>query len=57
MQSGKSGFRTLLRTVKVVFQNDDFAIKSARIKLREEFSKNKNVTDPKELRKCNYFIF
>jgi hypothetical protein len=47
--NGRIGYRLLLRTANSVFKNDHYAIKSAKIKLREEFLKNKNVNNPKEL--------
>jgi hypothetical protein len=47
--SALAGYRKLLRTANVVFQKDVFAITQAKIKLREEFLKQKHVTDQKEL--------
>mmetsp|Transcript_9102 Transcript_9102/g.15388 ORF Transcript_9102/g.15388 Transcript_9102/m.15388 type:complete len:123 (-) Transcript_9102:194-562(-) len=40
-----AGYRRLIRTAQVVFKNDTFAITQAKIKLREEFLKQKDVTD------------
>ena len=47
--SALAGYRRLLRTVNVVFRNDTYAITQAKIKLKEEFIKQKSVTDRKEL--------
>ena len=38
-----------MRTSQVVFKGDDFALKSARDQLREEFRKSQSVTDPEAL--------
>ena len=46
---GKIGFRKLLRTAKYVFKGDTFAITQARITLRQDFLKNKDVTDKLQL--------
>lgn len=44
-----AGYRRLLRTANVVFKNDVFAISQAKVTLRDEFLKQKNVTDQQEL--------
>jgi hypothetical protein len=55
--NGKAGFRILLRTVNATFKGDLYAIKSARIRLKEEFLKNKYVQNPQELRMELSFLF
>lgn len=45
-----AGYRRLLRTANVVFKNDVFAITQAKIQLRAEFLKQKDVTDTAELK-------
>jgi hypothetical protein len=47
--NGRIGYRLLLRTANSVFKNDHYAIKSAKVKLREEFLKHRNVDNPTEL--------
>jgi len=47
--SGLSYYRRLLRSVRFVFKKDVYAIQQAKIQLREEFTKNANITDTKEL--------
>ncbi len=47
--AGRTSYRKLMRTAKYVFKGDKFAITQARITLREEFFKNKNVTDSSKL--------
>ena len=42
-------YRRLLKSAQSVFRNDTYAINMARLQLREEFLKNKNVTDPHDL--------
>ncbi|KAG5177216.1 hypothetical protein JKP88DRAFT_170348 [Tribonema minus] len=44
-----AGYRSLLRTRLVVFKDDDRAIRASKMKLKEEFMKNKNVTDANKL--------
>eukprot|EP00611_Tribonema_gayanum_P018664 TRINITY_DN3183_c0_g1_i1.p1 TRINITY_DN3183_c0_g1~~TRINITY_DN3183_c0_g1_i1.p1 ORF type:complete len:132 (-),score=32.48 TRINITY_DN3183_c0_g1_i1:90-485(-) len=44
-----AGYRSLLRTRLVVFKDDARAIRASKMKLKEEFMKNKNVTDAKKL--------
>ena len=43
------GFRKLLRTAKYVFKGDTFAISQARITLRQEFLKHKDISDKQQL--------
>lgn len=45
-----AGYRRLMRTANIVFKTDVFAITQAKIKLREEFLKQKDVTDKGELK-------
>jgi len=42
-------FSRLHRTVSSVFKGDRFAIEAARRKIREEFDKNRNVTNADEI--------
>ena len=42
-------FSRLHRTVNMVFKGDRFAIDAARRKIREEFDKNRQVEDPKQI--------
>jgi hypothetical protein len=44
-----AGYRRLLRTANVVFKNDVFAVTQAKVQLRAEFLKQKDVTDKAEL--------
>ena len=44
-----SAFRRLLRASKVTFKNDAFALKNASITLKQEFLKNKDITDASQL--------
>ena len=46
-----SGFRRLLRSSRIVFKNDMFALLQARTQLKDEFRKNRQVNDPSELHK------
>jgi hypothetical protein len=43
------GYRRLLKTVQVVFKGDHHALHQGRKQLREEFQKNRFVTDADEL--------
>ena len=43
------GYRRLLKSARRVFRGDEFAMNQARLQLLEEFLRNRNVTDPKEL--------
>jgi hypothetical protein len=42
-------YRRLLRSVQKAFGNDKYALKNARIELKKEFIKSKNVTNSDEL--------
>jgi len=42
----KSGFRRLLKSAQFAFAKDVYAIDMAKTQLRQEFLKNKNVSDP-----------
>ena len=42
-------YRRLLRSVQKTFGNDKYALKNARIELKKEFVKSKNVTNSNEL--------
>ncbi|XP_072020549.1 complex III assembly factor LYRM7-like [Amphiura filiformis] len=42
-------FRALHRARRVVFEGDERALDAARIKINEEFSKNKSETDPEKI--------
>ncbi|XP_063579927.1 complex III assembly factor LYRM7 isoform X2 [Pongo abelii] len=42
-------FKTLHRTRQQVFKNDARALEAARIKINEEFKKNKSETSPKKV--------
>ena len=44
-----NGYRRLLRSTRNVFKNDSFALKQARLQLKSEFIKNKNITNNNEL--------
>ena len=44
-----AGYRRLLRTAHVVFKKDAFAVAQAKVQLRQEFLKQKDVTDQAEL--------
>ena len=44
-----NGYRRLLRSTRIVFKNDLYALKQARIQLKSEFIKNKNITNNNEL--------
>mmetsp|Transcript_11857 Transcript_11857/g.17680 ORF Transcript_11857/g.17680 Transcript_11857/m.17680 type:complete len:126 (+) Transcript_11857:81-458(+) len=46
-----SGYRRLMRTRSVVFQDHDEALRASRIKIREEIAKNINETEPLKLEK------
>lgn len=41
-----SGFRRLLRAARVAFKEDTKAIKLAKVQLKEEFLRNKDVSNP-----------
>lgn len=47
--STKVAFRKLLRSANIVFKQDLFALNQAKITLKAEFLKNKNISDPIEL--------
>ncbi len=47
--SVRMGYRRLLRSAHKAFAGDNYAIYSARLRLREEFFKNKDVTNKEEL--------
>mmetsp|Transcript_6507 Transcript_6507/g.10955 ORF Transcript_6507/g.10955 Transcript_6507/m.10955 type:complete len:128 (+) Transcript_6507:89-472(+) len=40
-----SGYRRLIRSINYAFRGDSLAIRTAKAQLREEFMKNRNVTD------------
>jgi intein-encoded DNA endonuclease-like protein len=44
-----NGYRRLLRSTRNVFKNDSYALKQARLQLKSEFIKNKNITNNNEL--------
>ena len=45
MSAAISGFRRILRASKITFKNDTYAIQNAAITLKQEFRKNKDITD------------
>lgn len=45
-----AGYRRLLRSIKVTFRGDDFALKTARSNLRSQFLENKNVLEVTRLK-------
>jgi hypothetical protein len=48
-------YRLLLRTTSRVFQGDQLALRASYEKIRTEFGKNSEITDPvkiKEVRSC-----
>jgi hypothetical protein len=47
--NSRQGYRMLLRTAAAVFKKDTYALGQGKIKLREEFMKHKDVTDPSAL--------
>jgi Complex 1 protein (LYR family) len=47
--AARAGFRRLLRSAKVVFRGDSFALSQAREQLRAEFRRNAQVIDAGEL--------
>lgn len=46
---GLAGYRRLLRSSRLAFRGDSFALKSAADQLKIEFLKNKNITDSNAL--------
>ena len=44
-----SGYRRLLKSSRIVFKGHDIALSSAQKELREQFLKNRHVTDPTDL--------
>ena len=50
MSNALNGYRRLLRSTKLVFKADVYALKQARIQLREEFIKNRHITNSSELK-------
>ena len=50
MSNALNGYRRLLRSTKLVFKSDVYALKQARIQLREEFIKNRHITNSSELK-------
>ena len=46
---GVQAYRRLLRSVQKAFGNDKFALNNARIELKKEFVKSKNVVNNNEL--------
>jgi hypothetical protein len=53
--AAKSGYKMLLRTAQMAFREDHYTLSQARIKLKEEFMKQKNVTDPNTLSKYCFY--
>ena len=49
LRSARAGYRQLMRTASAVFREDVYALSQAKIKLREEFMKHKDVSDEKKL--------
>mmetsp|Transcript_33624 Transcript_33624/g.34253 ORF Transcript_33624/g.34253 Transcript_33624/m.34253 type:complete len:127 (+) Transcript_33624:154-534(+) len=47
--AGRAAYRTLRRSAKSLFKNDAFAGNAAYLQLREEFLKNKDVTDKQQI--------
>ena len=47
--SGVIAYRTLIRSARYLFKHDRYALSQARSQLREEFLRNKNVSDKSEL--------
>ena len=45
-----NGYRRLLKSASIVFKNDSYALKQAKIQLKNEFIKNKYVTSSNELK-------
>lgn len=45
----KTGYKRLLKAAQLAFRNDKTALAQAKIQLKVEFTKNKNVTDRDEL--------
>lgn len=50
-KAGLHGYKLLLRTARSVFRDDKTTMYQARLKLKEEFFKNKDVNDESELSK------
>lgn len=50
------GYRRLLKSAKFAFGKDINALKIARVNLRQEFEKQKNVKDPETLKKLAFDI-
>jgi len=48
--SALNGYRRLLKSATIVFKNDAYALKQAKIQLKNEFIKNKNITSSSELK-------
>ena len=46
----RSGFRRILRSAKLAFAGDTFALKQASVQLKEEFLRNSDVTDKSSLK-------
>lgn len=44
-----SGFRRLLRAARAAFKDDSKAIKLAKIQLKQEFLRNKDISNPNAL--------
>lgn len=45
MSAAISGFRRILRASKITFKSDTYALQNAAVTLKQEFRKNKDVTD------------
>ena len=43
------GYRRLLRSARVVFRGDSFALRQAQLQLRDEFQKHREVREPAQL--------
>jgi len=50
MSNALSGFRQLLKSSRYVFSGDSRAVAAARVQLRDEFLKNKDVSDAATLK-------
>ncbi|KAH9407609.1 hypothetical protein TYRP_012431 [Tyrophagus putrescentiae] len=48
-------YKVLLRTRAKVFAGDSGALQLMAAKAREEFDKNRSLTDPEEIKKCLQF--
>lgn len=46
---GTAGYKRLVKAARIAFKNDHIALGFAKVQLRAEFLKNKNVSDPSQL--------